>query len=259
MKRQRFAFTLVELLVTLLTISILLAIFAPALGRAREHGRLGACLSNTRQIGAGSAAYAFDHQESVPLYSVSGGIAAFQYGGKATSSYWNSTYDLTISDKPLNRYLFPGQAAADPGRVPDDQRMELPAYHCPSDQRSYQRTRGISFVEMSAYDDVGTSYPINIIPFRSQTGSGSPSTRTQRLQMLLRRMSVQYGSQFVIYLEDAASMGLWNQVETLGSHGKTYRHVVAFLDGHAAYTEMDTREGFGSDWMAVDRFSAPFD
>ena len=54
-------FSLVELLVSLAVIAALIALLLPALSAAAGAGRDVACLSNLRQVGLGSAAYAVDH------------------------------------------------------------------------------------------------------------------------------------------------------------------------------------------------------
>jgi len=62
-KRQR-GFTLIELLVVIAIIAILAGILFPVFAKARERGKMAACLSNCQQIGKALAMYTDDNDEN---------------------------------------------------------------------------------------------------------------------------------------------------------------------------------------------------
>ena len=61
------AFTLIEFLVVISIVTLLIALLLPAIKRARELGRVLACMSNLRQIGIGFELYASDFERSFPF------------------------------------------------------------------------------------------------------------------------------------------------------------------------------------------------
>ncbi|MEM6391696.1 MAG: DUF1559 domain-containing protein [Planctomycetota bacterium] len=95
---RRFGFTLIELLVVISIIALLIGILLPVLTNAREAGRTASCLSNMRQIGIASTAYANEYSGNL--------VTAFQEnagGGDATewtlllSAFIESQGDPTFS------------------------------------------------------------------------------------------------------------------------------------------------------------------
>ena len=66
LRRNRLAFTLVELLVVIGIIAILIAVLLPALSRAREQARAVQCLSNIRQLSTATIMFAQENKGWMP-------------------------------------------------------------------------------------------------------------------------------------------------------------------------------------------------
>lgn len=112
--RRRYAFSLIELLVTVAIIAMLAALLLPSLAGARAEGRRAACLSNLRQLGIATNMYLSDNRDHFWRYSTdvepgrwdaTGGIAwwfGYEPGGPA---YNRSNRPLDKSRGALARYL----------------------------------------------------------------------------------------------------------------------------------------------------------
>lgn len=66
-RRERRAFSLVELLVVISILAVLTGLLLPALSKGREAGRAAACLSNLRQVGVSLQLYTDEHGNRLPV------------------------------------------------------------------------------------------------------------------------------------------------------------------------------------------------
>ena len=112
------AFTLIELLVVIAIIAILASMLLPALGQAREAGKLTLCLNNMKQIYLGLDQYASDYEGWLPSFR------CYQMEG---SNHGNITPNLT----GLGYYGKSRQTFA--GRKPYGYINVSTVFYCPSD------------------------------------------------------------------------------------------------------------------------------
>jgi len=94
-ERDSRGFTLIELLVVIAIIAILAALLMPALGRAKDKGKLAVCVSNQRQLAMAATTYTLDNNEWMnPLQDVRPGpggspcetsyrVVLWEYAGRA--------------------------------------------------------------------------------------------------------------------------------------------------------------------------------
>ena len=146
------AFTLIELLVVVAIIALLISILLPSLQGARDQGKKAVCLSNMKQVGSASHAYATadDREQIIPMHRLdvlaahANGFTGtwswrtalpFVYGGRTpTKNMLTAGGPVTVMredylwgapTRPLNRYVYGDVDAVDFDK--------MPLYHCPAD------------------------------------------------------------------------------------------------------------------------------
>ena len=283
-RRRTGGFTLIELLVVVSIIALLISILLPSLSRAREQAKLTVCLANNSSIAKVMLTYLFDLNQ-LPIFTqrnedgVVLGWTSWTYGGWSGTNraYWESygLGNVQTNERPLSVYVVKGGGIADQDDiVPDDwpdgpetyPTEETPIYKCPSDRLSAQwQWSNPDSTQVSAYDDVGTSYQMNMSWYSQFDDGNGPGPdcpvemdptecfvyKTEVLgpQLWLAMMARQ-GSRFTMIYEDPADWGMnagqgdngsGSGTQEMGFHGRFSKHVAAFLDGHAAYQLMDTR------------------
>jgi prepilin-type N-terminal cleavage/methylation domain-containing protein len=258
-KKRVRAFTLIEILVVVAIIALLISILLPSLQRAREQAKVALCLSNLRSLGVAVSAYLSAEKDQF-CWSKPGGWPASNYhGGKRgngdgepsylSAYWWGHTLNFPTKIRPLNKYVY--------GKVQNDL-TELRVFECPSDygvRSRFSATEPAS--KKTAYEVTGTSYQSNVIWYTYlQDVEGlrsSPDELGRRVGLLEKNIIKHFrrfgASRSILLQEDPCDVatggvlvGSWpRDTKMLGWHGQFDRHSLLFLDGHAAYTYVNSK------------------
>ncbi len=284
----RTAFTLIELLVVVAIIALLISILLPSLAEAREQAKVTKCIANLRSLMQTSQLYLNDYKDDFPFIIKSSGmlgICSWSYGGKTNDKWWKTNqpyFHHEVTGRPFNKYLL--GVNPEPDRVIPAgnilvSRTEIPMLCCPSDRHCYQRDWGVSGADgeqISAYDDVGTSYHYNlavylfpgldVIRAGHTLGETSDWAWYQGGWAIMNRdmlgdTLLKHPSSFVMFHEDPMDWGLGaypQQIRVMGNHRKFSKHSMGFLDGHASYGLVDTRKFGGRGWNSLNPSWIPY-
>jgi len=263
---------LIELLVVVAIIALLISILLPSLSEAKEQAKIAKCLANMKGLMTTTILYFTDYNDEFPFFVTTGegggtGICTWSYGGKTSSDWWRTEYGgaffVPVQTRPFNLYLL--------GNTPDPdlregntiiKRTEIPVLECPSDTRSFQRvydTSGQSQPnDISAYEDIGTSYHYNLHAIegvrwgrQGDNPWASPGSWADRGRVLVRDVHGIGAGTFVLFVEDPMDYALKDNTHQIGNHGKVDRYSGGFLDGHAEHRIMDTTNWCGPGWSTI--------
>ena len=134
-KSGRSGFTLVELLVVIAIIGILIGLLLPAVQAAREAARRMQCTNNVKQIGLACMSYVDANSNNLPLgqdcYGARPGTGASLSWGWRTFTLpyieQSALYERIMSE------CYKKGVAAWAGGSNEIKKIEVTAYHCPSD------------------------------------------------------------------------------------------------------------------------------
>ena len=254
------AFTIIELIVVVSIIIILIALLMPTLSSAREQAKIATCLSNMKQIGSGVYSYlqsnemfpigpaermSFNEQDENGV-RITRNYTTCHWGGKRCL-YLHKTTENEEEEKqyrPLTRFMYKNYHWNKNFNPETDRKqvVEFPLFMCPSDK--YIDTAMILLgmddaPKIPIYEICGNSYYLNMHGEMHVSGS-EPNISPSK----------------VIFSHEAPLYSYFEGITYgLGWHGKEKKHNVLFLDSHAAYMEIDSRERKGGEWSASDFLS----
>jgi len=270
--RAAQGFTLIELLVVIAIIALLVSILLPALGQAREQGKIAKCMSNLRQVALFNTMYM--NQETAPTWHLdftyndnSFSVASeFIYGGFQAPlpdpQYPGlDAYVLPTDQRPLNAVIVKPSAI---GRDP------IGLYVCPSDRSTsvplVGNPNGPSIPEEEAFVSWqfnGSSYPINwywmnyFLSNPNSPGANYVPLATMTLwgQKMMIRKQGGPSSRFAMFYEQAMNAFMYDArpdgssalPRIRGWHRGFSKYSHAFLDGSAAHMFIDTKRTIDPD------------
>jgi prepilin-type N-terminal cleavage/methylation domain-containing protein/prepilin-type processing-associated H-X9-DG protein len=227
MKQHKHAFSLIEVLVVIATISVLMAVLLPSLSITRRIGRRMRCAANLKQLALAWQVYidVYDGRFYKSLY------ANNEYGG------WRPNPRGDV--RPLNRFV-----NLDP-QLRDESQAGL--FRCPSDRGGIKDTEPAT----PTFDLYGTSYETNTYLI----GPVRLSTTNDHIRDLHTAMNPKIGPLRISDVDcphaEVVLMGdypWWNRsrgyafnpdlVEFLAWHDKLDTYNVAFLDGHVKFQKI---------------------
>jgi prepilin-type N-terminal cleavage/methylation domain-containing protein len=258
--RRTLAFTLIELLVVIAIIALLVGILLPALRGARLSAWKTLSLANVRSVAQAGYTYQNDQKgvlpivpDGVPVSTTLLNLCTWGGWGKYNSSWWNpGALDIPPSARPLNPYLY---SETIPTENTDEVRkiFQIPVFRDPSDKIGHQQTWdsysssfGIADANAdgsSCYDDVGTSYLLQIKWFFQATAAAQGDwTRGWQLGVDRLRLADGFMPSRMIWLNDENCDITMNQTSASATVVNSYhdinKAVVGFLDGHAKYIKI---------------------
>lgn len=134
--KQKFSFTLIELLIVIAIITILAAMLLPALSLSKEQARKSNCLVNLKQIGMGMIMYA-DQYEEYPRINPPDGSLTYN-----TANFPNNADVQSIDGLAFFNIEVPGP--------------ESLLWRCPSSAKSPAGTTGAAAGNIRLFADNGT-------------------------------------------------------------------------------------------------------
>lgn len=187
--RSNRAFSLIEVLVSMLVVAVLIGLLIPVLTGAREAGYRSVCATNQRQLGFAFVLYMQDNKETLPQYAIAPERTDWKYGGAAISSASTSGGDpgnaaapvLLDAARPINRYV---SGVGDSSIAQES----VTLFSCPGDRGVFARSSNSavrivpSVLERgTCFREFGTSYRANAMLLSSSAAGIDGSDRPLKL------------------------------------------------------------------------------
>lgn len=241
MRRAQRGFTLLELLVVVAILAILLAMLLPGLAAAREQGKRARCLANLRQVAVGWHSYLTDNGGCFYPNTCN---ARLYYGGREHGYSAERSGGCVLEKRPLNPYV-----GYDP-QVPKTAEV----YRCPSDTGATGLTHQPGSQGVTTYDFWGNSYPANFklltqdplwrAPVAPEPPWVGPPPPVRLHHIEFPEAQVVLASDQQLYWTTQGT-----RMYTAFWHERTGTAMnVAFVDGHAAFTWLQWRKGYRSNY-----------
>lgn len=277
MKDRTRAFTMIELVMVVVVISTIAVLLLPAMKRRWNAGAEVDSIKNVRQILRANAQYRLDHADRVPMrgasYSngqITGGWDTWHHAGKNCDQFWQATggaFDESAFGRFLNPYLSTTLAPMPPGYIntgagatwtfrsgtPTVQQraaFKMEVCRSPGDVATRQRNWPLATPGVSCYNDVGTSYLVNM---KWWDTSGFPGNFTQRFNAGVSAISAIRASAWFrplnnyVWIHDQVAdvVPYSGSSVTPGEFGGKNMSVCGYLDGRAAYIKLVPNALFG--------------
>ena len=257
---HRRAFTTVELAAVVVVLFVAL-LFLPAIMKKQWNASgLDGSLRNIKILLDATAQYRFANAERVPMrgcgYShgqITGGWDTWNFAGKNCSTFWiGQPFDETAFARPLNAYLPHANIPVPTGyqstgsgstwtlnqgipTLADRASLQIKVCKSPGDVATRQRAWPGTTPGVSCYDDVGTSYHVNMM-WWSQTGwpldfTPHYNAGTERM----RRLGTVDLARPFGWISDQTATVVASGGNIPGEFGGANMSVTGFLTGDAAY------------------------
>ena len=224
-RSRRCAFTLLELLISVMIVSALLAILLPTLTSARIASHRADCARNQAVLSEAWHLYIEANDQRFPvIYDEPGWF----YGGLRFSSINRSPF--LDFDRPLNRYV-PRNSLVRHGEQ---------MFECPADTGIRGEVAGAGTGDQSAYRAFGTSYRANaalLRPFSSDSVSEPTGLNLNRITTPPSRLVVMGDAVWYEVRQHTGRRADWHATPDAGN--------VLFLDGSVRFVTFEPEPTVG--------------